>query len=203
MRYELIKNSHTGVITDPTPVLLDIAGTFKITFDLPGEGAYFALFRDEGGIEYKAVIRGGEATVPRGIIGKEQLVGLTVCLTDGDKILWAWECHPLKIGSLLQLRKTQWQLTSGFSDAELLARLAEIERVHAETETRFEELKREYEGRTSETERILSSLEKRLSEAETTNKTLAEAYNKATIVVNDLSKRVYNLEKNYDPTLIK
>lgn len=199
MKYELVKNSHAGIITDPTPVLLDIAGTFKITFDLPCEGAYFALFRDEGGTEYKAVITRGEAAVPKGIIGKEQRVGLTVCLTDGDKILWAWECHPLKIGSFLQLRKTQWQLTSGFSDAELLARLAEIERVHAETEAKFSDLKREVGAAVQS----LVSFEKRLSEAEKTNKTLAEAYNNATKVVNDLSKRVYDLEKNYDPTLIK
>lgn len=199
MRYELIKNSHAGIITDPTPVLLDIAGTFRIVFDLPSEGAYFALFRDEGGIEYKAVIRGGEAIIPKGIIGKEQLVGLTVCLIDGEKISWAWECHPLKIGSFLQLRKTQWQITSGFSDTELLARLAEIERLHAETEAHFSDLKREV----GEAVKTRASFEKRLSEAEKTNKALAEAYNNATKVVNALSKRVYDLEKNYDPTLIK
>lgn len=42
--------------------------------------------------------------------------------------------------------------------------------------------------------------EKRLMQE---NKMLSEAYNNAIKVINDLSERVYALEKNYDPTLIK
>lgn len=156
MRYELIKNSHAGVIVDPTPVLLDIAATFCITFDLPYDGAYIALFRDERGVEYKAVISGGGVVVPKGIIGKEQRVGLTVCLVDGDKIEWAWECHPLKVGCFLHLRQTQWQLTAGLSDEDMFARLAEIERSHAATNAAFEAIKEEFEG-VKETLRVLGT----------------------------------------------
>lgn len=209
MRYELIKNSHAGVIVDPTPVFLDIAETFKITFALPREGAYIALFRDEAGVEYKAVVYEDAVIVPREVIGKEQRVGLTVCLTDGDKILWAWECHPLKVGAFLYLRKTQWQLTAGFSDEELLARLAEIERIHAETEAAFAALHRDYDAQgvavrqyMEQTAETIATFEKRLASVEKGNQLIAYAHNKATKVINDLQKKVLDLEKHYDPTLL-
>lgn len=44
---------------------------------------------------------------------------------------------------------------------------------------------------------------KALASVKTANETLANGYNEAIKVVNDLSARVAALEKNYDPTLIK
>ena len=111
MQYELIDGAGVGVITDPTPILRDIKDTFGVSFVLPGEGVYVALFRDEGGVEYRATIKDSVAKVPRQILTKNQRVGLTVCKVDGDEITQSWECYPLKVGSFLELRKTQWQIT--------------------------------------------------------------------------------------------
>lgn len=210
MQYELIDGAGVGVITDPTPILRDIKDTFGVSFVLPGEGVYVALFRDEGGVEYRATIKDSVAKVPRQILTKNQRVGLTVCKVDGDEITQSWECYPLKVGSFLELRKTQWQITAGMDDRELYARLAEIEKQHAQTQAEFNELKAENSRRADEfaktaqeyTESV-NGLTKALASVKTTNETLAKSYNEAIKVVNDLTGRVAALEKNYDPTIIK
>ncbi len=210
MKYELIKNSHAGVIVDPTPVLLDVKDTFKVSFVLPQSGSYIALFKGEDGVEHKAVVYGSDVIVPREIIGKEQLVALTVCLIDEDKVLWAWECHPLKVGAFLIMRQQQRQLTAGLSDEQLFARLAEIERVHAETLAAFDVLKSDYGARcdelaqfTEQTVKALQQRENELASLKKANELLVKHANEATEVINTLSKKVFNLEKNYDPTIIE
>lgn len=210
MQYELIDGAGVGVITDPTPILRDIKDTFGVSFVLPGEGVYVALFRDEGGVEYRATIKDSVAKVPRQILTKNQRVGLTVCKVDGDEITQSWECYPLKVGSFLELRKTQWQITAGMDDRELYARLAEIEKTHARTQAEFNELKAENLRRADEFAQTareyaesVNGLTKALASVKTTNETLAKSYNEAIKVVNDLTGRVAALEKNYDPTIIK
>lgn len=210
MKYELIKDSHAGVIIDPTPVLLDVKDTFKVSFVLPQGGSYIALFKGEDGVEHKAVVYGSDVVVPREIIGgKEQLVGLTVCLIDEDKVLWAWECHPFKVGAFLIMRQRQRQLSAGLSEEQLFARLAEIERIHAETLTAFDALKNDYSNRCDNLERFVEQTVKALEERKQelaslkeANELLVEHINKATDIINELSKRIYDLEKNYDPTII-
>lgn len=210
MQYELINGSGVGVITNSTPILRDIKDTFCVSFVLPGEGVYVALFRDEGGVEYRATIKDSVAKVPRQILTKNQRVGLTVCKVDGDEITQSWECYPLKVGSFLELRKTQWQITVGMDDRELYARLAEVEREHAKTQAEFNELKAENSRRADEFAKTaqeyaesVNGLTKALASVKTTNETLAKSYNEAIKVVNDLTGRVAALEKNYDPTIIK
>lgn len=210
MQYELIDGAGVGVITDPTPILRDIKDTFGVSFVLPGEGVYVALFRDEGGVEYRATIKDSVAKVPRQILTKNQRVGLTVCKVDGDEITQSWECYPLKVGSFLELRKTQWQITAGMDDRELYARLAEIEKQHAQTQAEFNELKAEnlrradeFAKTAQEYDESVNGLTKALASVKTTNETLAKSYNEAIKVVNDLTGRVAALEKNYDPTIIK
>lgn len=203
MKYELIKDSNAGVIIDPTPILLDIKDTFKVSFVLPEEGAYIALFRGEDNAEYKAVIKDSMAILPKELFKKEQRVGLTVCQIENEKIIHAWECHSLRIGAFLYLRQTQWQITAAVDDKEIYARIAELERSHAETITEnkrfmseFSKVAQEYANQLAENARTLASVKK-------ANETLATEYNKAIKVINDLSERVNALEKNYDPTIIK
>lgn len=210
MQYELIDKAGVGVITDPTPILRDIRDTFGVSFVLPGEGAYVALFRDESGVEYRATIKDSVAKVPKQILTKNQRIGLTVCKVDGDEITQSWECYPLKVGSFLELRKTQWQITAGMDDKELYARLAEIEKAHAQTQEEFNAIKAENLRRADEFAKTareyaesVNGLTKALASVKTANETLANGYNEAIKVVNDLSARVAALEKNYDPTLIK
>ncbi len=210
MQYELISGAGVGVIIDPTPILRDIKDTFGVSFVLPDVGAYVALFRDEAGVEYRATIKGSVAKVPKQILTKNQRIGLTVCKVDGDEITRSWECHPLKVGSFLELRKTQWQITAGMDDRELYARLAEIEKTHARTQAEFNELKAENLRRADEFAQTareyaesVNGLTKALASVKTANETLANGYNEAIKVVNDLTGRVAALEKNYDPTIIK
>lgn len=210
MQYELINGAGVGVITDPTPILRDIKDTFGVSFVLPDAGAYVALFRDEAGVEYRATIKDSVAKVPKQILTKNQRIGLTVCKVYGGEITQAWECHPLKVGSFLELRKTQWQITAGMDDRELYARLAEIEKAHARTQAEFNELKAENLRRADEFAQTareyvesVNGLTKALASVKTANETLAKGYNEAIKVVNDLTGRVAALEKNYDPTIIK
>lgn len=144
MKYEIIKNSNVGAIIDPTPILGDIKGTFTVSFVLPEVGAYIALFRDEQGVEYRAVIKDGTVKVPKQLLGKEQRIGLTICQITEDEILHSWECQTLKVGTFLALRKTQWQITAGVDDKEIYTRLAELERLHGSTQCAFAELKNDY-----------------------------------------------------------
>lgn len=179
MRYELIANSNKGVIIDPTPVLRDIKDTFPLSFVLPGSGAYIAIFRGEDNQEHKAVIKDGSALIPKELINKEQRVGVTVCLTDGESILHSWECHPLAVGSFLKLRQTQWQITAALSDEELYARLAEIERVQAKTfeemqslEATNKELNENIAIAVEKNEKTLAELRKELTETAKTAQSL-------------------------------
>ena len=210
MQYELINGSGVGVITDPTPILRDIKDTFCVSFVLPEAGAYVALFRDENGVEYRATIKDSTVKVPKPLLTKEQGVGLTVCKLDGEKITQSWECHPLKVGTFLSLRQTQWQITAGLDDRELFARLAETEREHAKTRAEFDALKADYSSHRAETAESVGTFERKLTEqgevlasVKKANETLTKSYNEAIKVVNDLSQRVLALEKNYDPTIIK
>lgn len=203
MRYELIKNSDVGVITDPTPILRDIKDTFPVSFVLPEPGAYVALFRDESGVEYRATIKDGVAKVPKQLLGKEQLAGLTVCQVSDDAILHTWECHPLKIGTFLSLRQTQWQITAGLTDKEIYARITELERQHATAHAEMTRCASDYAQAAREYAETRTELTKALASVKKANETLAENYNKAVEVINDLSGRVTALEKNYDPTIIK
>lgn len=210
MKYELIKDSNIGVLIDPTPILLDIKDTFKVSFILPFDGAYIALFRGEDNIEYKVVIKNNAATVPKELFKKEQRVGLTVCMLDEEKIAHVWECHSLRIGAFLYLRQTQWQITAGMDDKEIYSRIAELEKSHAKTRADFDALQTdnarcidEYNKAASEYTEHIAGLNKTLSNVKKANETLAIEYNKAIGVINDLSERVNALEKNYDPTIIK
>ena len=210
MQYELINGSSVGVITNPTPILRDIKDTFCVSFLLPEAGAYIALFRDESGVEYRTTIQDSTAKVPKPLLTKEQRVGLTVCKVDGEKITQSWECHPLKVGTFLSLRQTQWQIMAGLDDRELFARLAEVEREHAKTRAEFDALKADYSSHRAATAESVASFERKLAEqgealasVKKANETLAGAYNEAIKVINDLSPRVLALEKNYDPTIIK
>lgn len=164
MQYELIANSNKGVIIDPTPVLRDIKDTFPVSFVLPDGGAYIAVFRGEDNQEHKAVIKDGSALIPKELITKEQRVGVTVCLTDGEKILHSWECHPLAVGSFLKLRQTQWQITAGLSDEEVFARLAEIERVQAKTLAEMQSINADYKALTESMETAAKENEKTIAE---------------------------------------
>lgn len=210
MKYELIKDSNMGVIIDSTPILTDIKDTFQVTFVLPAEREYIALFRSEEGIEYKTVIRNGATYIPKELIGKEQRIGLTVCELEGERIVHSWECHSLRVSAFLYLRQTQWQITAGVDDKELLMRFAELERIHTQTQTAFAELKDDYaKFAASIAESVeclkanLLELTESLATVRTANENVTKAYNKSVAAINELSNRLAALEANYDPTIIK
>lgn len=60
----------------------------------------------------------------------------------------------------------------------------------------FNRVQGAFDRHKTETERAFSCIKQE-------NEKLAQAYNKAIGVINDLSERLAALEKNYDPTLIK
>ena len=192
MKYRLLSTSQRGVLIDRTPIMRDIKDTYEVFFLLPAPGAYVALFTDANGLEYKAVIKDGKARVPKEILGKEQFVGLIVAQTDNEAVLASWECEPLRVTAFFALRQNQWQLSGGFSDKECFDRLIELEKLYNTTLAELAAQKG-----------VIGQLQAKEVEHSESLKTLTEAYNKAIEVVNDLSERLSDLEKNYDPTLIK
>lgn len=209
MRYELIKDSSVGVVTDPTPILLDIKDTFEVSFLLPDCGAYIAIFRGDDNIEHKAVIKNSKVALPKSLLSKEQNVGLVVCQIDGENILHSWDCWGLRVGAFLTMRQSQRQVTVANDDS-FLIRLAELERIHAQVLKDFDALQTENKHRNSETSELVAKFKlelynqtEALASLKRNNEKVTAAYNDAIKVINDLSKRVTALEKNYDPTIIK
>lgn len=197
MRYQLIEGSNAGVVLDPTPIIRDIKDTFEVSFLLPSKGAYIALFRGEDNVEYKSVIRNGTALIPKELLNKEQAVSLTVCQTDGESILHAWDCRGFRVGQFLNMRQSLRQIIA--ADDSFFARLAELEcdnaalqNANRETAELVSRLREEIRGQTET-----------LAGLKAENAKLATAYNKSIEVINDLSKRLAAVEKHYDPTLIK
>ncbi len=217
MQFELIPNVNVGIITDATPIFRDIKDTYIVSFILPDDGVYVALFRDERGVEYRAMIKDGAVSIPKHILGKEQRAGLTVCKTTDEEIEHSWECPTLKIGTFLSLRQTQWQITVGTDDKELYKRFADIERENARRgsecaalldnfnvlQAEFMRCQQEIDRAAKEYAERLNELARALASVKTVNGTLADEYNNAIKVINDLSERLTALEANYDPTIIK
>lgn len=169
MKYKLLENAQIGVIIDVTPVMQDFKDTFKVSFLLPYDGTYIAIFRDAHGVEYKAIIHNAVAVVPKDIIVKEQLVGLTVCLVDGEQILYSWECQPLRISSFLNMRKNQRQLAAGMTDEKLYQRIAELEQGYADFKATCDSLADQVracvQSQTAMTQ-LISALSERVNSAE-------------------------------------
>lgn len=201
MRYELLKDSCEGVLIDSTPILRDIADTFEVSFLLPDAGSYIALFKGEDDIEHKALIKNGTVKIPKPLLNKEQLVRLTVCKIDGDKIVRAWECWSLRIGAFLHMRQRQWQVAAAEKD--IIARLAELERESSTLKASTASTANKTAELVTKLRQDINSQTAALASLKTDNGKMATAYNSAIEVINDLSKRVAAVEKHYDPTLIK
>lgn len=210
MIYELIEKSERGVLIDRTPILRDVRDTFKVSFLLPDNGAYLALLYGADGTEYRKPIVSGEVKVPHELLNVEQFVGLAVCKIDEGKITHAWECEPIKVTALFNMRRTQWQLSGGTTDQNYFDRLIELERLHAQESialTEFKEtvkgLQASAEARVDELKAMLQAQAAVIDELRKSNGEIAAEHNRAIGVINDLSERLAALEKNYDPTIIE
>ena len=137
MKYELIENSNKGVLIDRTPIMRDVRDTFEVSFLLPDNSGYLALFKGADKIEYRKGIKDGICKVPKELLNKEQFVELTVCKVNNDKVLQSWECEPIKVTAFFGMRRNQWQLSGGMTEKDCFKRLAELERTHAEILSRF------------------------------------------------------------------
>lgn len=137
MKYELITGSDKGVLIDRTPVMRDVRDTFEVSFILPDNSGYLALFKGADKIEYRKAIKDGVCKVPKELLAKEQFIELTVCQIDNEKVLQSWECEPIKVTAFFGMRRNQWQLSGGMTDKDCFKRLAELERTHAEILSRF------------------------------------------------------------------
>lgn len=220
MKYELLDGSGKGILIDRTPIMLDMRDTFEVSFLLPENGAYIAVFRGNDNIEHKAVIKGGRVKLPPALLNKEQYVSLIVTEVNDDAIVRAWECEPLKVTAFFHLRQNQWQVSGGLTEKSVFERITEIEKqlsrantVSAETQTLImtDKSKREKTEKSLwlEFNRILGDFDKhksaltaQMTELKKENERLITAYNKAIGVINSLSERITEIEKNYDPTII-
>lgn len=160
MTYELLTTGR-GVMTDRTPVLQDVRDTYAVSFVLPESGVYIALLKGADGVEYRKTVTGGVCKLPKELLKVEQYAELTVCRVDGERIVATWECEPLKISSLINARRSQWQLSGGMTDKDAYARMAELERNNAALETTVEG----YKADLNEQAEKIQAEQKRLSEA--------------------------------------
>ena len=198
MKYELLSQGDRGILIDRTPIFQDVRDTFEVSFLLPGEGVYLALFKDAAGVEYRKTVVSGAVKIPKEILSKEQYVGLVVCETDGERILRSWECEPIKVTALFGMRYSQWQLSGGMTERNCFDRLLDLERLHAWAMNELAGLKNEQ----AKTKEDLTAHLETISLLKKQTQEVVGNYNGAIDVVNDLSKRLKALEKNYDPTLI-
>lgn len=194
-------NTNKGVLVDRTPILQDMRDTYVVSFLLPDNEPYIALFKGADGIEHRTVITDSKCKIPKELL-KEQFVELRVCKIDNDKILHTWECEPLKVTAFLHMRKTQLELSSGMTDKDLYERLAELEQNVAEYNTLLTTLRSETTEQDIKHSQATQALQATLDTIKEQNKALATNYNNAIAVINDLSARLAALEKNYDPTVI-
>ena len=133
MKYELITGSDKGVLIDRTPVMRDVRDTFEVSFILPDNSGYLALFKGADKVEYRKAIKDGICKVPKELLKKEQFIELTVCQVNNDKVLQSWECEPIKVTAFFGMRRNQWQLSGGMTEKDCFARLVELERLYAQT----------------------------------------------------------------------
>lgn len=126
MKYEINPKSARGLLIDSTPIFSDIKDTFEVSF-LLCDGSYIALFKGVDGVEYRKAIKDGVCKIPKELLNKEQYVELIVSKVEEDRIIQSWACDPLKITAFLNLRKTQWQLSGGTTENDLIMRLNLIE----------------------------------------------------------------------------
>lgn len=209
MKYELLSNGR-GVLIDRTPIMQDIRDTFEVSFLLPNKGSYVALFRGEDGIEHKAIIKDKKVKMPSALLKKEQYVKLIVTEINAEEVIKAWECEPLKITAYFHLRENQWQVSGGMTDKNALERLTQIEKELVDINKAFENIKRSFILAKDKHDRQVQNLTEKnkeymeaLNKYKLENEKLASAYNNAIDVLNDHAKRLYALEKNYDPSIIK
>lgn len=208
MKYKLL-SSGNGILIDRMPVLGDIKDTYTVSFLLSDNGAYIALFAGADSVEYRKAIIEGACKLPKELLSKDQYVDVKVCKIDGDKVLQVYNCEQLKVTAFVRMRKTQWELSGGMTEDSAINRLTELEQAHAKVLDGFAALKADCAQRDIEAAETLnvfrSDLDAHLAAIEILkrqNKALAESYNGAKDIINDLSRRLNALEKNYDPTII-
>lgn len=177
MKYELL-SSGRGVLIDRAPVLQDVEDTFEVSFLLPSsKGQFFAVFIDSKNVKRQVEICSGVAALPVDLL-QPQYVQLYVVEIEKDVVVKAWNCEAIKIASLGDMLKNQWEISGGMSDVSAIERLTEIERSFAYEVAAFK------------------------AQAEKYNQAVV-AFNAAIEVINNLSERIAALESNYDPTVIK
>lgn len=165
MKYKLEYENTKGIMIDRTPILGDIRDTYAVSFLLPGNGCYIALFIDSDGIEYRKAIFDGKCKIPYELLKKEQYVDLTVCEIIDDEIKHSWVCDPLKISSFMYLRRTQWTISGGMTDKDCLSRLNEIEQLYTKAMKDMWDVKTELCERVAAIETAFSEQKERIENA--------------------------------------
>lgn len=131
MKYELLSTGQ-GILIDRTPIMQDIRDTYEVSFLLPEQGAYTAVFNNEFIGEIKKPIKNDKVKVNE-LLGKEQYVSLTVCQLGNEGIIKSWECEPIRVTNFNGMTKTQWQISGGMTDKDYYARLNNLEKLYGET----------------------------------------------------------------------
>lgn len=202
MKYTISKDCDKGILTDRTPVLQDVKDTYEVSFLLPESNTYIATFTDKQCVQYRKAITDGKCRVPKELLRCAQYVGLVVSEIDGDQILRTWECEPLRVTALCNMRQTQWELSGGMTDTDTREKISALEMAHVQLTKKQVEISTALAAYSEETVEERTRVNGELAAVKAENKRLTEAYNQAIEVINNLSERIVALEKNYDPTII-
>lgn len=171
MKYELIENSNKGVLIDRTPIMRDVRDTFEVSFILPDNSGYLALFKGADKVEYRKAIKDGICKVPKELLAKEQFVELTVCQIDNEKVLQSWECEPVKVTAFFGMRRNQWQLSGGMTEKDCFSRLIELEKGYTQTAKAVNK----HKERIIALEALTETLKEELEEIKTASNALSQA----------------------------
>lgn len=129
MKYQISDSNARGVLVDNFPVYVDVGGTLEVSFSLPRESHFVAIFKATGEVEQKAVIKDGVCKLPAKLLlnQKTRYIDVSVAELNGSIIEKAWACDPLRVSSFFSASRSQLHISSGVSDQDYLKRVLDLE----------------------------------------------------------------------------
>lgn len=128
IKYKLFTTAAIGQRQGIEPCLIDIDSNIQLSFFLSSarnlDGDYYAILKDNNGIETKSKIINGVCDIPQAKT-RSGFVYVDVVKMDGSKVAARWDCGLIKLTTLAD--ELKYKLTFYQSIEEVLQRLSAAE----------------------------------------------------------------------------
>jgi hypothetical protein len=141
MKYLISESNKKGVLVESTPIYVDVQGTAEVSFSLPKEANYVAIFKAPNDIARKVAIKNGVCSIPSALLSNQatRYIDVSVAEVHADS-LRIWTCDPLRISSFFAASRSQLHISSGVSDEDYLKRVLELEEENKSLNAKIDEL---------------------------------------------------------------